>query len=83
MIEKINEPIQVVAKFDKSKLYPLSFSWRGRDYQIQRIEFFHFRNQGATRLYFFSAVGVEANYQLIFNSQTFSWQLDKIETPGV
>lgn len=104
MIEEINEPIQVVAKFDKSKLYPLCFSWRGRNYQIQRIEFTHSYHQGKAKLYyisckaramsdyaqetsagrfqFFSGVCTEANYQLVFNSLTFAWRLDKIELPG-
>ena len=83
MTEEINEPIQVIAKFKKGQLVPIRFSWRNRNYPIQRVEFIHFRNQGEAKLYFFSAIGDEANYQLIFNSQTFGWRLGKIETPGV
>lgn len=82
MTEEINESIQIVAKFEKGKLSPLHFSWRGRNYRIERVEFVHFRHQGKAKLYFFSAIGAEANYELIFNSQTFSWRLGKIETPG-
>lgn len=80
MIEKINEPIQVVVKFDKGELVPLFFSWRNRDYRIKKIEFVHSHHQGAAKLFFFSAAGAEANYELIFNSQNFTWKLGKIET---
>lgn len=82
MIEEINEPIQVVVKFDKGKLCPLCFFWRSRDYLIKKVEFVHFCHQGSAKLYFFSVVSQEANYQLVFNSQTFSWRLNKIENPG-
>ncbi len=82
MMERINEPIQVLAKFKKGKIYPLKFSWRGRNYQVQRVDFIHFTHQGEAKIFFFSAICSEANCQLIFNSQTFSWRLGKIELPG-
>jgi len=82
MIEKIDEPIQVIVKFEKGILSPLYFSWRNRDYRIKKIEFIHSHYQGTVKLFFFSAIGAEANYELIFNSQNFTWRLGKIETPG-
>ena len=80
MIEKINEPIQVIVKFEKGVLSPLFFSWRHRDYRIKKIEFVHAHHQGTAKLFFFSALGIEANYELIFNNQNFTWRLGKIET---
>jgi len=79
MIEKINEPVQVIARFEKRVLSPLFFSWRHRDYRIKKIEFVHTHHQGTAKLFFFSALGTEANYELIFNSQNFTWRLGKIE----
>lgn len=81
MLGEINEPIQVIVKFETGQMIPLYFFWRNRDYQVKKIEFIHSRYQGKARLFFFSAVGVEANYELIFNSQDFTWKLGKIETP--
>ncbi|MCJ7793128.1 MAG: hypothetical protein MUP45_04075 [Candidatus Marinimicrobia bacterium] len=80
MIEKINEPIQVIAKFEKGVLSPLFFSWRQRDYQVKKIEFVYTHHQGTAKLFFFFALGIEANYELIFNNQNFTWRLGKIET---
>jgi hypothetical protein len=79
-MEKINEPIQVIARFEKGHLLPLYFFWRNRDYQVKKIEFVHTHSQGTAKLFLFSAVGTEANYELIFNSQDFTWRLGKIET---
>jgi len=81
MFNKINETIQVIVKFKKGQIKPLYFSWRDKDYQVKKIEFIHSRYQGKAKLFFFSVVGVEANYELIFNSQNFTWKLGKIETP--
>ncbi len=80
MIEKINEPVQVIAKFEKGEVKPLYFSWQNRDYQVKKIEFVHSHSQGAAKLFFFSVVGIGANYELIFNSQNFTWRLGRIET---
>jgi len=79
IMEKINESVQVIAKFEKGNLSPLYFSWRNRNYQVKKIEFVHTHHQGTAKLFFFSALGTEANYELIFNSQDFTWRLGKIE----
>lgn len=83
MTEKINEPIEVLVKFEKGKLIPFQFSWRGQNYPLKKIEFVHFSEKGNARLYFFSAVGAQANYQLVFDSQRFTWRLGKVEAPGL
>ena len=75
MAEKINEPIEVWASFDRGKLRPMRFHWRGRAYPVRKTEFSHYSQKGDARLYFFSVAGPGAVYQLVFNSQTFGWRL--------
>jgi hypothetical protein len=79
MSEKINEPIKVVARFEKGRLLPLSFLWKNQCYKVDQIDLVHFSWQGSARIYFFSTRGGGAKYQLVFNSQTFGWRLAQLE----
>ncbi len=80
MSEEINEPIQVVVKFERGQLLPLCFFWRGRNYPVKKVQFIYFRSEGESKIYSFSLASDGANYLLVFNSQSFCWRLKQIES---
>jgi hypothetical protein len=72
-----------MVKFTKGKLIPLQFAWRRQDYSVTRVELAYSGRKGNDKLYYFSVVASGVIYQLIFNSQTLSWRLLSVYTPGV
>ncbi len=75
MLEQINEPVDVVAKFIKNKLIPIKFLWKGREIAILKINLTWSTFEGRNKFYFF-AVSDSTNYfKLQFNSDNLSWTL--------
>lgn len=79
MSEEINEPVLVTAKFERGKLIPLSFAWRGRGYRVDGVNFFYAVRKGEAKLYYFNCRAVSAQYQLVFNDKTLDWRLGRLE----
>ena len=75
MLNQINEPIEVMAKFSAGKLLPVKFFWSGREIMIKKINLVYTTWQGRTKFYFF-AVSDNTNYfKLQFNSENLTWTL--------
>lgn len=79
MSEEINESVLVTARFDRGRLIPLLFGWRGRSYRVDRVDFAWASRKGEAKLYFFAVSGAGARYQLMFNDKTLDWRLGKLE----
>lgn len=77
-IERIDEPIRVVASFADGRVRPLSFRWGGRDYRVRRVNA-HWtdRDADAPRLHFSVQVG-EETYYLHFETAEACWRLDQL-----
>lgn len=77
-IERIDEPIRVVASFSKGEVRPLRFRWGGRDYPVSRINArWTDRDADAPRLHFSAQVG-EETYYLHFDTAELTWRLDQL-----
>lgn len=75
MLEQINEPIEVIAKFAGNKTIPVKFLWQGREILVKKINLAYSRWEGRTKFYFF-AVSDDTNYfKLQFNSDNLNWIL--------
>ncbi|MDP3142555.1 MAG: hypothetical protein Q8N14_01225 [Candidatus Omnitrophota bacterium] len=74
----LNEPIRVVAEFEKSKVLPRYFFWRKKLFRIKKVTYFWQERQGRELLNFFSVETPVGLYQISFNNQSFSWSLNKI-----
>ena len=75
MLEEINEPIEVIAKFTGAQAIPVKFLWQGREILIKKINLTYARFEGRSKFYFF-AVSDNANYfKLQFNSANLQWTL--------
>jgi len=77
-IEKINEPIRVLAGFSGGTCNPLRFSWSGREYRIEAIiGRWIDRNSEGYSLNFSVQVGSET-YYIHFSSAQVQWWLDQV-----
>jgi len=74
----INERIRVISLFEKGQLKPLAFSWRQRNYKILRTVFCYSKNIGKEEIFYFSVDTGGAVFELSFNREKFSWEIEKI-----
>lgn len=82
MYETINEPIKVLATFDKGVITPHKFKWRSRTVEIDKVNFIHRVKDGSILNYLFSVSNTTSAYKLKFNAATMSWKLDQIYQDG-
>ena len=75
MLEQINDPIEVIAKFSGNQTIPVKFLWHGREILIKKVNLAYSRREGRVKFYFF-AVSDSVNYfKLQFNSDNLAWTL--------
>ena len=79
MAEEINEMVKVRAEFEKGRLTPLFFSWRGREYRVAGVDFTHEQKDGTFKVCYFSLTGGGNRYWLSFNTRTFIWRVEGAE----
>lgn len=77
MLETINQPIEVVAKFSSNNLTPVKFFWpgHGREILIKKVNLAYSSREGRTKLYFFAVSDDSSYFKLQFNSESLSWTL--------
>ncbi len=82
LVEKIKEPIRVLAGFSGGGAKPIRFRWRGRTYQIGRIngQWVDRKAEGYS-LHYSVQVGQET-YYIHFCSQDVQWWLDEVILDG-
>ena len=78
MLEWIDEPIKVLASFDKGLVTPHKFSWRKRVIQISNVNMIHRTRDGTVTCYIFSVSNGTAAYKLKFNVATMKWTLEQV-----
>ena len=78
LIEKIGEPIRVLAAFSGGSVKPARFCWQGKTYQIETIngQWVDRRVDGYS-LHYSVQVGQET-YYIHFSSQDVQWWLDEV-----
>ena len=82
LIEKIGEPIRVVAAFSGARVEPLRFRWQSRTYQIESINGQWIdRQNNSYSLHYSVQVGQET-YYLHFSAQDVQWWLDEVILDG-
>ena len=83
MIEKVQEPVEVLGKFAEGSIQPLRFRWRGRVFTVAEITGTWIKRVGDHREHFFSVgVGSRDDYELCFQARTSKWSLEYIYTDG-
>lgn len=76
--EALNEKIEVLAWFKAGKIYPQSFSWNNKTYQVQRITYNWQERHGQEVINFFSVACGNDLYQVSFNNSSLGWRLEKV-----
>ncbi|MDO8488905.1 MAG: hypothetical protein Q7S42_02180 [Candidatus Omnitrophota bacterium] len=74
----LDERIDVVALFRYAKIYPKSFTWNNKEYQIESITYNWQERLGQALINYFSVLCLGQMYQISFNNTTFRWQIDKL-----
>jgi hypothetical protein len=78
MLEKINEQIEVLAKFTQEKVSPLQFKWRSKIYRIEKLNLMHMEKKGADKIYFFSVSDEANSFRLSFSTRDLSWRIEEL-----
>jgi len=86
MREGLDEPVSVLAGYNiKNKQFrPLVLTWKGIDYRLGKIDFYHKTKKGSTTLHHFSLTDkAESTYfKLKFNASSLNWTLDEYMMAG-
>ena len=81
--EELFEPIEVLSHFKDGKIIPLRFKWNTRSYSIKRINGQWRSHQGYAQQYHFSvSCGTADNFELLFDSGDFTWQITRVCMDG-
>jgi hypothetical protein len=79
MIEKVQEPIEVLSRFVEGKVQPMRFRWRGRVFTVSSITGTWIKRVGDQRAHFFSVgVGTQDHYEISFQPRSCQWTLENI-----
>lgn len=78
METEIKEKIRVVSLFENGQLKPLLFSWRNRKYKIQQTVFSYSKDIGREKIWYFSVDTGGAVFELAFNQEKFSWEIERV-----
>jgi hypothetical protein len=77
-IEKIGEPIRVLAAFSGGAIEPVRFKWRGRTLKIDAVNGRWIDRQGAAYSLHYSVQSGDETYCLHYSSREIQWWLDEL-----
>jgi hypothetical protein len=78
LADVLNERIEVLVFFKNSRIFPKSFIWNNKEYQVQTITYNWQERFGQALVNYFSVLSAGQMYQISFNNSSFRWQIDKV-----
>lgn len=75
LYDSIGRDFKSVPTFPHSKLKPLSFIWRGKEFAVEELTYIWRESQGETEYYHFAVSDGVNIYELAYNTKTFDWIL--------
>jgi hypothetical protein len=78
MHSKINEPIDVLVKFNKNQVFPAFIKWREKTYRIEKLNLVHKEKMGADKIYYFNVSDTVNFFRLAFFTRDLSWKLEEL-----
>ncbi|MCX5698027.1 MAG: hypothetical protein NTU54_08715 [Candidatus Omnitrophica bacterium] len=78
--DSLNAKIEVFALFKAGKIYPQSFNWNNKTYQVQRVTYNWQERCGNQVINYFTLACGNDLYQVSFNNTSLGWSLNKIIT---
>jgi len=82
MLEKVDEPIEVLVNFNQHKVMPVSFKWRGKIYAIEKLNLVHKERSGNDKIYYFSVSDKINYFRLAFFTRDLSWRIQELFFDG-
>jgi len=82
MYEKINEPIDVLVKFNREAVEPTFFKWREKTYKIEKLNLVHKKKDGNDKIYYFSVSDNANFFRLAFFTRDLSWKIEELYYEG-
>ena len=76
-IEKIGQPIRVLADCAGGAIRPLRFGWAGRDYTVDAVNAQWIDRQGSVYSLHYSVQAGGQTYYLHFDSKQVQWWMDE------
>ncbi len=77
-IEKIHEPIAVLAAFSGGTARPVRFRWQGRTHNVQVVNTDWTDRQGDVYALYYSLQSNGQTYIVHFDSKELQWWLDEV-----
>jgi len=74
----LDEKISVLALFKDARIYPRSFVWKNKPYEIKEITYSWQEKNGRETINYFSVSTGSDLYQISFNNTSYSWRMDRI-----
>jgi hypothetical protein len=78
MLEKLDEPIEVLVKFNSKEVLPTFFKWREKTYKIEKLNMVHKERQGNDKVYYFSVSDNANFFRLAFFTRDLSWRIKEL-----
>lgn len=78
MLEKFNEKINVIAKFEEAKVTPVYFKWRDKTYKVEKLNLVHKERDGNDKIYYFSVSDNANFFRLAFFTRDLSWKIQEL-----
>ncbi|MCX6832735.1 MAG: hypothetical protein NT028_11520 [candidate division Zixibacteria bacterium] len=79
MYQDLDDDIEVIALFERNKLKPCRFRWRGKVYKVTRITGDWASDVGQSKLRYFAVVDSSSNFfQLCYDERLISWKVAKV-----
>jgi len=76
-VEKIGEPIRVLADCTGGQIRPLRFRWAGRSYEVETVNAKWIDRQGGSYSLYYSVQADGQTYCLHFDGREVQWWLDE------
>lgn len=83
MLEKVNEPISVIASFARGpqntvRVLPYLIKWRRKSYKVDTFGLYHPERRGAKRIHIFSFSSGSTNFRIELDPETLEWTLAEV-----
>jgi hypothetical protein len=82
MLEKVDDPIEVMASFNSRKVMPTFFKWKGKTYHIEKLNLVHKERDGNDKIYYFSVSDKVNYFRLAFFTRDLSWRIQELFFDG-
>lgn len=75
MLEKYDDPIEVLVKFEGERIQPTYFRWDKKVYRVEKINLIYRERDGSDKIYYFSVSDNANNFKLAFFTRDLSWRI--------